>query len=40
MDKMVWEGLSEEVAFKQGRAGRALQAEGTARLQALRQEPS
>lgn len=37
-DKMVREGLCEGVAFEQGRIGRACQAEGRARLEALRQE--
>lgn len=37
-DKMVREGLYEDVAFEQGRVGRACQAEGRARLEALRQE--
>lgn len=35
---MVREGLCEKVAFEQGRIGRACQAEGRARLEALRQE--
>ena len=37
-DKIVREGLCEEVAFEQGRVGRACQAEGRARLEALRQQ--
>lgn len=33
-DKMVREGLYEDVAFERGRVGRACQAEGRARLEA------